>query len=229
MSNSGNKNQRAWLGVFLVGLGSFFLLRNLDLIPSFIPYYLFGWEAIMMLAGAAMIATGRREGFVFLLIGGLFLAPEIFDIPRIRMRDWWPVILIAIGLSIFLKRSRFGSKKIGEIDDDFFETTSIFGGSEKSFTSKNFKGGKMTAVFGGSEVYLDNAVLAPEGATIDCFCMFGGHEIHVPNDWTVVNESFVIFGGFSDNRKSSQKDESKVLRIKGSVIFGGAEINSVQR
>ncbi|MFK7952175.1 MAG: DUF5668 domain-containing protein [Ekhidna sp.] len=227
MSKSQNGNQRTWLGIFLVGLGSYFLLRNLDLIPSFIPYYLFGWETIMILVGGSMVVTGRREGFVFLLIGSLFLAPEIFDIPRIRMRDWWPVILIAIGISIFLKRRGMNAPRIGEVDDDFFETTSIFGGSEKSFTSKNFKGGKMTAVFGGAEVHLDNAELAPEGATIDCFCMFGGHEIYVPNDWTVVNESFVIFGGFSDSRPNTIKDENKVLRIKGSVIFGGADVKGV--
>lgn len=227
MSNSQNKNSRAWLGIFLVGLGSYFLLRNLDLIPSFIPYYLFGWETIIILVGGSMLATGRREGLVFLLIGGLFLAPEIFDIPRIRIRDWWPIVLIIIGGSIFLKRRGMGSKKIGEIDEDFFESTSIFGGTEKSFTSQNLKGGRMTSVFGGSEVYLNNAQLAPEGAVIDCFCMFGGHEIYVPNDWTVVNESFVIFGGFSDTRPNTPKDESKVLKIKGSVIFGGADIKGI--
>lgn len=227
MSNSENKNSRAWVGIVLVALGGYFLLRNFDMIPSFIPYYFFGWEMILIIVGGSMLVTGRRQGFVLLAIGGLFLAPEIFDIPRIRMRDWWPLILIIVGVSIFLKRRGISFASRGEVSDDYFDNTSIFGGSEKSFTSQNLQGGKMTAVFGGSELYLTNAQLAPEGALIDCFCMFGGHEIHVPNDWTVVNESFVIFGGYSDNRSKTMKDEKKVLRIKGFVMFGGVEVNGV--
>lgn len=227
MSNSENKSSRAWVGIVLVAIGGYFLLRNFDLIPSFIPYYFFGWEMILIIVGGSMLATGRRQGLVLLAIGGLFLAPEIFDIPRIRMRDWWPLILIIVGASIFLRRRGVSFNKIREVSDDYFDNTSIFGGSEKSFTSQNLKGGRMTAVFGGSELHLNNAQLAEEGAMIDCFCMFGGHEIHVPNDWTVINESVVIFGGYSDVRPKTMKDEKKVVRIKGFVMFGGVEVKGV--
>jgi predicted membrane protein len=226
MSNSHNKSSRAWVGIVLVALGGYFLLRNFDLIPHSI-HYLFGWEMILIIVGGSMLVTGRRQGIVLLAIGGLFLAPEILDIPRIRMRDWWPLILIIIGISIFLKRRGISFKDTGEVSDDHLDNTTIFGGSEKTFTSQNFKGGKVTAVFGGSELYLTNAQLDPNGAMIDCFCMFGGHEFYVPNDWTVINESFVVFGGYSDNRSKTMKDEKKVLRIKGFIMFGGVEVNGV--
>lgn len=224
---SSDNNSKTWLGIVLVGLGGYFLFRNLGLIPSFIPYYFFGWEMILILVGGAMLVTGRKEGFIFLAIGGFFLLPEIFYWPRFRVRDWWPLVLIIIGISIFLRRRDSIMRREGDIDEDFIDETSVFGGSEISFNSKNFKGGKITSIFGGSNISFAECKMSEEGAIIDMFCLFGGNELTVPNDWTVVNESFVIFGGYSDKRSRSateQNDPKKILKIKGSVIFGGSEV-----
>lgn len=225
MSNP-EKNQKAWLGIVFVVLGTVFLLNNLDLIPSFIPYYLFGWETLLVLIGGAMLATGRREGVIFLGIGVFFLLPDVFDLPRFRMRDWWPLILIIIGVVIFTRRRSIGHEATEEFNSDYFEDISIFGGSEKSFSSKNFTGGKITAIFGGSEINFRDAELNDSGeAVLDLLVLFGGSEVYLPDDWTVVNDSFVLFGGNTDNRpKSTIKDPTKVLRIKGLIMFGGNDI-----
>ncbi len=227
MGNRENNNQRAWLGVALVLFGGYFLFRNLDLIPDFIPYYLFGWETVFIIIGVSMLATRRREGFLFLGIGVFFLIPDIFYLPDFRIRDWWPIILIAVGISIVLRRRDDLSKKKRSESDDYIENTSIFGGSETSYASQRLQGGKITSIFGGSEVDLTRAQMEGEEIIIDIFCFFGGSGFKVPNDWTVINESFVIFGGFSDKRPIANEvgeGPQKVLRIKGSVIFGGAEI-----
>ncbi len=226
MRTQGHSNQRTWLGIFLVLIGAYFLLNNFDLIPDFIPYYLFGWEMIVIVIGASMIITGRKEGFIFLIIGAFFLIDEIFYIPDLRFRDWWPLILVAVGASIIFRRKDILNRG-SENSDDFLDDSSVFGGSEKSFTSRNFKGGRITAVFGGSEINFSKAELSEENAVMDLFCMFGGASFIVPDDWTVINESFVMFGGYSDNRSTAQRDPSKVLRIKGSVVFGGAEIKGI--
>lgn len=226
MGNTDN-NSKTWLGIVLVVLGGYFLLRNLDLIPYFIPYYFFGWEMILIVIGGAMLTTGRKEGFIFLIIGGVFLLPDIFYLPRFRIRDWWPIVLIIIGVSIFLRRRDNVLRQAGDLDEDFIDDTSIFGGSEKSCSSKNFKGGKVTSIFGGSTINFSDAKMAQEGAVLDLFCLFGGNELIVPPDWTVVNESFVIFGGYADKRSKStteKNDPKKILRIKGSIVFGGSEI-----
>ncbi|MEO1255311.1 MAG: DUF5668 domain-containing protein [Bacteroidota bacterium] len=227
MGDQSNKNQRAWLGIVLVTLGAYFLLRNFYLIPPFLPYWMFGWEMIFVVVGGAMLVTGRREGFIFLLIGGFFLAPDVLGF-RFRIRDWWPVILIFVGIGIFLRRSggAFG-RGSAEDDNDYLKDTSIFGGSNKYFTSKNFQGGSVTSIFGGSEIDLSEAELGKEEVVLDLFCLFGGNEIRVPNDWTVINDSFVLFGGFEDRRRRLSEDSfnpHKVLRIKGTVIFGGNEL-----
>ena len=226
MSNQYSKNKKTrWLGIFLVSLGAYFLLRNFGWIPAFLPGYLLSWEMVFILIGIFMLVARKMKGVIFLVIGVVFILPDIFYwSPYFRARDLWPVILIAVGISIFLKR-RYQCKKrnIDGNDADFLEDTSIFGGSEKFFASQNFQGGKVTSIFGGSEIDFSQAVLAEE-VTLDVFCFFGGNTFRVPNDWTVINESFVIFGGYADKRSSRDNDPKKVLRIKGSVVFGGMEV-----
>ncbi len=220
-------NSKVWLGLVFVLIGSYFLLRNLHMIPSFLPYWLFGWESIFILIGGAMLVTGRREGLVFFGIGAFFILPDILHIPHFRLRDWWPLILIAIGLSIFLRRRSYSSGEPGTSSDEYFDDTSIFGGSTKTITSQNLKGARINSIVGGSELNLLGASLGQKEVIIDCFCLFGGSEIIVPNDWTVVNEMFVIFGGFSDKRASVsgvKQDPEKVIRLKGLVLFGGSEL-----
>lgn len=221
------QNPKVWLGIVLVAIGGYFLLRNFDMIPSFLPYWVFSWEMIFVVIGGSMLVTGRREGLVFLAIGTLFLLPDIFYLPHFHMRDWWPLILIIIGVSIFLRRRSYSEPSPGDTNNEFFNDTSIFGGSEKTITSQNLKGGRITSLFGGSELNMLGVNLGQNEVVIDYFCMFGGNEITVPNDWTVVNEMFVIFGGFSDKRakvSGVQQDPEKVIRLKGFVMFGGSEV-----
>ncbi|GAB4245961.1 MAG: hypothetical protein Tsb0034_24760 [Ekhidna sp.] len=182
---------------------------------------------IFVVIGGSMLATGKREGFIFFGIGLFFILPDILHIPHFRLRDWWPVILIAIGLSIFLRRRDYAVKQPGDTNDEFFEDTSIFGGSEKTITSQNLRAGKITSIFGGSELNLMGANLGAKEVLVDYLCLFGGNEIIVPNDWTVVNETFVLFGGYADKRSiisGVKPDPEKVLRLKGLILFGGSEV-----
>ncbi|MEO9869652.1 LiaF transmembrane domain-containing protein [Ekhidna sp.] len=226
MTQQTRTNSKTWLGIVLVALGSYFLLRNFNLIPSFLPYWIFSWETIFVVIGGAMLVTGRREGLIFLGIGVFFLLPDILDVPRFRVRDWWPAILIIIGLSIFLRKRHSQVMQPGDLSNDFIEDTSVFGGSEKTVTSRNLKGGKITSIFGGSELNLVDVELGKKEVLIDYFCMFGGNEVTVPHDWTVINESVVVFGSFTDRRSNSHvvQDPDKVLRIKGLILFGGFEV-----
>ncbi|MFY0651849.1 MAG: hypothetical protein JXQ96_07440 [Cyclobacteriaceae bacterium] len=231
MKKHNQTNNNAWVGIVLVAIGAYFLFRNLNFIPDFIPHYFFGWEMIFVIIGGSMLATGRRSGLIFLLIGAITLLPQVFYWPQIHIRDWWPLILVAIGVSFILKRRDQGRRsRLGEVDDDYIDDVSIFGGNERQVSSQNFKGGKVTSVFGGSELNFLNCKLSDQENIIDVFCMFGGSTFIVPSDWTVVMDSFIIFGGFADKRplvSNEGQDPSKVLRIKGFVMFGGGEIKSI--
>ncbi|MFY0598343.1 MAG: hypothetical protein JXR03_01645 [Cyclobacteriaceae bacterium] len=232
MSTKDNLNSNAWLGIVLVVVGGSYLIDNLGIFPN-LPYWLFSWKSLFVVVGVAMLATGRSSGLVFLLIGGFFLFPDVFhffNIPFFEIRQFWPVILIVIGISIILKRrSNFDFKSKDIIDDDYLHEVSIFGGSEKSISSKNFKGGRVSTIFSGTDIDLAAAELSDGDNVIDAFCFFGGISFVVPQDWTVVRDATTIFGAWSDDRRLSSQstiDPNKVLRIKGFVMFGGGEIKS---
>ena len=140
MSNQYSKNKKTrWLGIFLVSLGAYFLLKNFGWIPAFLPEYLLSWEMVFILIGIFMLVAGKTKGVIFLVIGVVFILSDIFYwSPYFRTRDLWPVILIAVGISIFLRR-RYQCKKrnIDGNDADSLEDTSIFGGYADKRSSRD--------------------------------------------------------------------------------------------
>ena len=59
--------------------------------------------------------------------------------------------------------------------------------SSRRSNSQTFDGADLTAVMGGCEIDLRQASIAPgTEAVIDVFAFWGGIEIKVPEDWTVV-------------------------------------------
>ena len=57
-----------------------------------------------------MRSSSYIPGIVLILLGGYFLLEKQNLIPNIGplMRDWWPVILIVIGVTLLVRRSRRG-------------------------------------------------------------------------------------------------------------------------
>jgi hypothetical protein len=106
---------------------------------------------------------------------------------------------------------------------------SIFGGGDRIISSQNFKGGRVTAIFGGSKYNMINARLAKGRNIIDIFTVFGGCKFIIPEDWDIKIDVSSVFGGFSDKRsvrRDVPRDPSKELIIKGVAIFGGGDVVS---
>ncbi len=211
--------KRSALGLILVLLGALFLLRNIGWMPD-ITYYIFRWPNIMFLIAIGFLISGKpKPALVFVLIGGFFWFQRYF---YFDMNLLWPVILIVLGVAFILRqRNNTG----GKLDDSgSFDSTNIFSGSQKKFSSQAFTGGKLTTVFGGAEIDLREAVPA-EGAVIDVFCMFGGVELKAPANWNINVTATPIFGGISDERDKITQDGPEI-RITGFVMFGGVEIKN---
>jgi predicted membrane protein len=111
--------------------------------------------------------------------------------------------------------------------DDFVESTSIFGGAKKIIISKNFKGGDLVNVFGGTELDLSQADFTGT-AVIELTTIFGGTKLLVPSNWSVKSDAVTIFGGIEDKRRMQTITEApeKTLLLRGTVIFGGIDIKS---
>jgi len=110
--------------------------------------------------------------------------------------------------------------------DDYLDTVSVFSGAKKTILSKNFKGGEIVNVFGGTEIDFTMADINGR-VTIDVTQIFGGVKLVVPSHWQVVADVASVFASTDDKRHPvGQQSPDKILVIKGTSIFAGIDIRS---
>ena len=228
-------NRSAILGFILIFAGLLVIAGQLNIVPWNIREVIFSWQMILIGIGLVLVLTreGSSAGWILLAIGGFFLVPEIFDVPFTWRRLFWPAIFIIVGLLLIFRIGNIGRPRFevdGEInDEDYFDDVAIFGGGSRLITTQNLKGGKITAIFGGSQLNFTQTKLANGKIYIDYFTLFGGTNLIIPDDWEVKVSITPILGGFSDKRNPRPdvaKDPSKQVIIKGIAIFGGGELKS---
>lgn len=245
------ENGRVIGGLILVAVGVTLLLRNMGF---FMPHWLFSWPMILILVG---IYSGFKHNFrnnswiILIGIGSFFLVSKF--IPSLSLEPmFWPLVIIGAGIVFILRPGgnnwtgiksddRYNSWKNGStgvmqreqneasIDSsDYLVVRSVFSGVNKNVVSKNFQGGRISCVFGGTEIDLTQAEIT--GPVILKFeVVFGGAKLVVPAHWAVQNEIDGIFHGVDDKRSfnpSASINPDKVLILKGSAVFGGIEIRS---
>jgi predicted membrane protein len=227
------RSNRVLIGVILVLAGLFLVMRNTGFFPDFIDHVIFSWPMLLVCIGVVMTlgATEKTAGVIVMAVGGFFMIPLLFR-ETFHMYDmFWPSIFIIIGI-IFIVTKRKGwniHSTQGVIGDDYIDYVNVFSGGERQIVSQNFRGGKISAVFGGIELDLTKAKLAPGRNDLELACVFGGATIIVPDNWYVTIEVTPVLGGFSDSRKIApgrSLETSSQLVIKGAVIFGGGEVKS---
>jgi len=228
-----NPDNRAIFGVFLILFGCLLVLKNLDFIPYELRHVIFSWPSLLVGLGALFFfgKDDKTTGVVLMVAGGLFLMPVLFDWSFNWRGLFWPVMLIIIGVVVIRKRTDcdFGKRSSAGSATDYIDELNIFGGGEKVINNKNFRGGKVTCVFGGTELNLSNAQLAEGTNVLDVFAMLGGCVLVVPSDWDVRVEVSAIMGSVVDKRMPVTNyivEPRKELVIKGVAIMGGCEIKS---
>ena len=234
MHHEGLTNNRALIGVVLVIAGLFLVIRNTGFFPQFIDDVVFSWPMLLITVGLVITigsSGGKTSGIIIMAVGAFFLIPIIFRETFHMYNMFWPSIFIIIGIIFILtKRRGWGSvTSTTHIGDDYIDYVNIFSGGERQIVSENFRGGKVTAVFGGIELDLTKARLAEGTNVLEIACVFGGATIIVPDDWYVKIEVTPVLGGFGDSRKLNPGrtvDSSRYLILKGAVVFGGGEVKS---
>jgi len=231
--NRSSLNTRITLGIILIIIGGLFLFRSLGFISLHIPHIIFSWPFVLFIIGLLIVINSQKKTFgsILLIIGTIFLIPRIFPFIYYDSGLIFPLIIIALGIYVIVRHRSPRATNISEpstgINIDRIDDVAIFGGGTKVINSDNFKGGNITAIFGGSEILLNNCKLAEGENVLDILFLFGGSEIIVPNDWNVIINVTPIFGGFSNKIRRSPNapiDTSRTLIVKGIAIFGGGEV-----
>ncbi len=252
--NMANQSSKVTVGVFIVAVGALLLVDN---IWSGLPNWLFRWHTFLIVLGLGIGIKHkfRNSGwFVIMLIGLIFTVNRA--IPDLEMKHVLiPVGLVILGLYLIFKPKesyihkakwkKFAKEEpftpYTEADasadssteqkktssNDYLDSVNVFGGSHQTIYSKNFKGGEITAVFGGCDVNLTQADFEGE-IVIDVTAIFGGAKIIIPPGWDVKSEVTAIFGGLDDKRSIQPiaDGKHKLLIIKGIALFGGVDIRN---
>jgi predicted membrane protein len=246
---------RALGGVVVIIIGGLLLARSIGAdLPAWLFSWPMIPIAIGVFIGAKH--RFRHPGWLIpIAVGAIFLTINMMSEDIDASQFFWPVIIIVIGLVMIIKpkgrhgrwkdrdhkawsrwqerrqhryEQRFGSDASVESSEDVIDSVTIFGGTKKVIISKDFRGGDAVTIFGGAEINLTQADIQGT-AVLELVQVFGGAKLVVPANWKIqVDEMVSIFGGLDDKRNPGalNPDDSKVLILKGTSIFGGIDIKS---
>jgi len=218
---------RTFVGLVLLVFGAGFLLDQLNVIEF--GALLSTWWPLIIVAIAVIQLVTRSVApavSIFLLVVGGYLQLARLDVLPFDLGQlFWPSLLILAGLYLVLTRSL--GRSVTANPDDRINSFAIFGGSEQRLESKNFEGGSATALFGGTNIDLRGASLAPGGALLDLTAAFGGIEVIVPEDWKVRMSGLPLFGGWDNKtRHKAAAGDGPALTVRCVAAFGGVEVHN---
>ena len=250
-NNNQNTSGRVVGGLVIAAIGIIFLLNNLGLdIPGWVfsiwsllivlGIYIgirrnfkgIGWLVLVLIGsyntidrmGFDLDLSKYALGFGLVIIGGfLILRPnERIKVKR-KMKARFKDQFNAVGAD----EDTFKTADQHASDNDIIDVVAVFGGNTQTVYSKNFKGGDISAVFGGADIIMTQADFA-ETASLDVTAIFGGIKLIVPQNWAIKSNVTAIFGSVEDKRShlTPTGDIQKTLILDGTAMFGGIEIKS---
>ena len=216
------------LGLLIVIVGGLFTLENMGI--AYAEDYLRYWPAGLIAIGLVKLWQARSGlggglgGALFVGAGALLLLDSL-NIARISVNELWPILLVAFGASM-IWRGLHGSPRLSSVDTAATVSgMAILGGFKRGNNSRAFKGGDLTAIMGGCEIDLRQAAIDGEAA-IEVFAMWGGIEIRVPEDWTVISRVVPLLGGVEDKTHPPPGASTHRLVLRGFAIMGGIEVKN---
>ena len=229
MSQKKGGNTRLFLGLILIVIGAAYSLDQMGYLEA---DRLWDYSPIVLIAvGLGKLvfpgsSSGRFIGFLIALIGTWLLADNLGWVEDFSIWDWWPVLLVILGLRLITTRGGGPARS----DGSTVNALAMLGGASRVNSSADFRGGDLVAFMGGCEVDLRPARISSGPAVIDAFAFWGGVEIRVPRDWEVVVKGIPLLGGFEDATHPESEDSedtgAQQLVVKGFAIMGGVEVKN---
>jgi hypothetical protein len=231
-------------GLAIIAIGTIFLLDQMEIVSAHHVFQYF-WPAILIFFGVEGLlfcsGPGRFWGSFLTLAGAVLLLSNLGYL-HIRWSMFWPLAIILWGLWILSRSlggsSSWGSKWVRPLsmgvetglasDSPDLHADTVFSTTNRRITSKNFRGGKLAAVFGELKIDLTEAEIEGDEAVIHLDAVFGAVEIRVPIAWVVVSRGAAVFGEYSDRTVHGQPPNpgAKRLVVKGGAVFGSVVIKN---
>ncbi|MEO5691285.1 MAG: DUF5668 domain-containing protein [Candidatus Saccharimonadales bacterium] len=211
---------RLLAGAGVIGIGVLALLDNVN-VYNFSALWETWWPVVLISVGIIMYIGNRKEltwAGIVTLAGVAFLLNNLNILNFNVFTLFWPIVIIVVGWSII--RQGYRKETVQSGDDNYF---AMMSGSESRNTSKDYKGGKATAIMGGVDIDLRDAVIK-KSATLEVFALMGGISVRVPRGWVVKSQTMVFLGGTENKADNETSPNSPTLTIVGNVMLGGVEI-----
>jgi hypothetical protein len=143
------------------------------------------------------------------------------------MRGLRGLVLFKLGAIVgFAAATAFVKRAVpsrGDEESDEVALVAVLDGIDLKSRAKAFRGGSMLAWYGGINVDLREAELAPE-AQLTVHTLFGGVVLKTPPDWRIESNLKVLAGGV-DTRSSNEDPAAPTLRLDGLAVFGGVAVS----
>ncbi len=219
------------LGIILIVAGALVLLANLDILPFDLDLGHW-WPLILVVLGLVHLWNNRNifdfSGLFLILLGAVFLMATLDKIYWSDVWRYWPAVLILLGLSIVFKRNpaALGRSRGTASSDPDVRVTNILSGTDRRIDSREFKGGDVSNILGGTKLDLLEAKLAPGEWLLTVSTVLGGVEILVPREWRIEIHPTSMLGGVDDHTRQTPQAGGGTLLIKASALLGGIEIKN---
>ena len=240
------------IGLIVIGVGVLLLLGSLNVIDVDMGD-IFTWiPSLFILLGVFLMVKNR-----FRRVGGPITMIVIAAIVQIMVLDildilrFWPVILIAIGLVIFIKSfgARRGRKSgsgggaahqdtpdsvtvlgsartVAPPDQDSVNAVSVMGSATERIVSADFTGGQATAVMGTVILDLRDCSVAQKPAALEIYVVMGEMKLKVPREWNArLDGVTAVMGEAKDTRERADSEGGQTdLALSGTVLMGSLKI-----
>lgn len=185
---------------------------------------------IVAVSLVAIIGYGFRFWNVFFLVVGAWICLSSFGIVHGNLfMVIVACLLLVLGIKIIISGHVhwYGACNNGCSNDtrDNIDYYSVFVPFMVKNSSRNFIGGKISAVFSQTEVDLTNIeVCSSNHASIELTAVFGKVILKVPSDVTIKTAIAPVIGSCNNTTHTQPREGAPVLYLNGTAVFGDIQI-----
>ncbi|MDE7430819.1 MAG: cell wall-active antibiotics response protein [Lachnospiraceae bacterium] len=189
------------------------------------------WPLLFILPSiASMLSNGIKIGnSIFFLIGVTCLLTELNIVSEHTIDKLFiPLCLIIIGIVIMFQNKLTKAKPPIWLEKKFDSSKSpvynaIFSSNKVMYPHDTFTGADISCVFGSVVLNLRDAIVT-EDTIINCYCIFGGIDIHIPSNVNLKISGTPIFGGITNKTPDYENVNAPSLYINAITMFGGINL-----